>query len=149
MDIKLAEILGAGGNGQPGLISILQKLQREAGYLSREAIFEIARYTGKSASEIFGVASFYAQFRFTPQGEHSVRVCMGTSCHVRGAAKILETVERELGIKAGEVTADRKFGLDQVACFGACALAPVMVVDKDVYGRMTGSRVKEILARYR
>jgi len=78
-----------------------------------------------------------------------VKVCMGTSCHVRGAVKIVETVERELGIKAGEVTADHKFGLDRVACFGACALAPVMVIDKDVYGRMTGDKVKEILDKYR
>jgi len=129
------------------MIPILQKVQAKLGYLFPEAIEEIARFTKTSESEIFGVASFYAQFRFSRPGDHVVKVCMGTACHARGAQRILETVERDLDVQPGGTTADYKFGLERVACFGACALAPVMVVDDKVDGRMTPSKVKEMLSK--
>jgi len=130
------------------LIPVLQKVQGELGYLPEESISEIAQFLRLSKSEIYGVASFYAQFRFERQGEHGVRVCQGTACHVRGARRIMDTVTQELGIESGGTTEDYKFSLERVACFGSCALAPVMVVDKTVYGRMTTVKVRQVLAEY-
>jgi NADH:ubiquinone oxidoreductase subunit E len=123
-------------------------VQEELGYLPEEAIKEIANFLGLSENEVYGIASFYSQFRFERQGEHIIRVCQGTACHVRGGRRILETVENELGIQSGETTDDYKFSLERVACFGSCALAPVMVVDKTVYGRMTTAKARQILAPF-
>ena len=148
MNDKLAEILSTHNWENGTLIFILQKVQRELGYISEEAISEIAKRARISKSEVFGVASFYSQFYFTPRGRHTVQVCLGTSCHVQGGPRILEAVERELGIKPGETTKDYKFNLETVSCFGCCALSPVIVVDKTVYSRMTTKRVKEILELY-
>jgi len=145
----LAEIFALYEGEQGALISILQKVQESSGYLSQEAISQIAKFLKISESEIFGVASFYAQFRFTRPGEHSVKVCLGTACHVRGGERIMETIKRELGIAPGDTTEDYKFSLERVACFGSCALAPVTVIDDKVYGRMTTARAKEMLAQYR
>ena len=103
---------------------------------------------GLSKSEVYGVASFYAQFRFERQGEHVIRVCQGTACHVGGGQRILEEVERELGVQPGDTTGDFKFTLERVACVGCCALAPVVVVDNTVCSKMTVVKVKKILAEY-
>ncbi len=149
MHSKLAEIMGPHQGEKGALIPILQGVQEELGYLPEEAVPEIATFLGISESEIYGVATFYAQFRFTPRGKHTVNVCLGTACHVRGGERILEAVERELSIKPGGVTENLQFGLERVACFGSCALAPVMVVGKNVYGRMTTSKAKEIIGKYR
>ncbi len=130
------------------LIPVLQQVQAELGYLPEEAISEVAHFLGLSRSEIYGVASFYAQFRFERQGEHAVRVCQGTACHVRGGLRIMTTVEQKLGIHPGGTTEDYKFSLEKVACFGSCALAPVMIVDKKVYGRMTTVKAREVLSNY-
>jgi NADH-quinone oxidoreductase subunit E len=145
---KLTEIVTENSGEKGSLIPVLQKVQEQLGYLSEEAIAEIAKVTGISASEIFGVASFYAQFYFTPRGNHTVKVCMGTACHVRGGESILEEVKRKLNVEAGETTADCNFSLERVACFGCCALAPVMTVDKTVYPEMTRTKVTEILHRF-
>jgi NADH-quinone oxidoreductase subunit E len=145
---KLTEIISENSGGKGSLIPILQKVQEQLGYLSEEAISEIAKVTGISASEIFGVASFYAQFYFTPRGKHMVKACLGTACHVRGGERILEEIKRELNIEAGNTTEDHNFSLERVACFGSCALAPLVVVDKDVYGRMNVAKVKDILSLY-
>ena len=118
------------------------------GYLPEEAVSEIAHFLGLSSSDIFGVASFYAQFRFEKQGEHTIKVCQGTACHVRGAKRIMEAVAQELGIEAGGTTPDYKFSLERVACFGSCALAPVLVIDGQVYGRMTTSNARKVLEEY-
>ncbi len=135
--------------GQKGAtIPVLQKVQEELGYLSEEAISEIAIFLGLSKNEVYGVASFYAQFRFERQGEHTIRVCQGTACHVRGGRRILDVVEQELGIQSGETSEDYKFSLERVACFGACALAPVMVIDKTVHGRITTVKARQILTPY-
>jgi NADH-quinone oxidoreductase subunit E len=145
---RLTEVL-APYRGQKGAtIPVLQKVQAELGYLPEEAISEIANFLGLSKNEVYGVATFYAQFRFERQGEHVVRSCQGTACYVRGGRRILETVEHELGIQPGGTTEDYKFSLERVACFGSCALAPVMVVDKTVYGRMTTVKARQILAEY-
>jgi len=133
--------------GQKGAtIPVLQKAQAELGYLPEEVISEIAKFLGQTKNEVYGVASFYAQFRFERPGEHTIKVCQGTACHVRGAPRILEAVEQELGVEPGGTTADYKFSLERVACFGSCALAPVMVVDKTVYGKMTTAKARQILA---
>ena len=148
MSDKLTEILSTHKWEKGTLIPILQKIQGELGYVSEEAIAEIAKRARISKNEVFGVASFYSQFHFTPRGKHTIKVCLGTSCHVQGGPHILEAVERELGIKTGETTKDYKFNLEWVACFGCCALSPVMVVDETVYSRMTTKKVKEILRLY-
>ena len=136
--------------GQRGAtVPVLQKVQEELGYLPEEAISEIANFLGLSKNEVYGVASFYALFRFERRGEHTIRVCQGTACHVQGARQILEAVEQQLKLPPGKITTeDYKFSLEKVACFGSCALAPVMVVDKNVYGRMTPAKARKILAEY-
>ena len=145
---QLAKVL-APYRGQKGAtIPVLQKVQEELGYLPEEAISEIADCLGLSTNEVYGVASFYAQFRFKPQGKHTVKVCQGTACHVRGGRRILEAVEQNLGIQPGETSEDFQFSLERIACFGSCALAPVMVVDKTIYGRMTTAKARQILAEY-
>lgn len=148
MEKQLNEILDSYKGQKGALIPILQKVQEKLGYLSKEAISQIAKSLRISENEIFGVASFYAQFRFTRPGEHGVRVCLGTACHVRGGARIMESMERDLGVPSGGTTSDYKFSLERVACFGSCALAPVIVIDKSVYGKMTPARAKEILSKY-
>ena len=146
---ELAEILAGYKNEKGALITILQEIQEKFGYLPEEAISEVAKFTHTSESEIFGVASFYAQFYFTRRGKHTTKVCLGTACHVRGGQRILDGVKKELGIEPGETTEDYKFSLERVACFGSCALAPVMVIDKSVYGRMTTAKTKDIISKYR
>jgi NADH-quinone oxidoreductase subunit E len=145
---ELAKIVAEFKGERGALIPVLQKVQEKFGYLPQEAISEIAKFSRMSESEVFGVASFYAQFYFTRQGKHSVKVCLGTACHVRGGERILDEVKKDLGIEPGGTTEDYKFSLTRVACFGSCALGPVMVVDKDVYGRMTRAKAKETLTRY-
>jgi NADH-quinone oxidoreductase subunit E len=130
------------------LIPILQDVQKTFGYVATESVREISRYLRISENQIFGVSSFYAQFRFTPPGRHSIKVCLGTACHVRGGATLLEMLERELGIGCGETTPDRRFDLERVACLGCCALSPVVQVDADIYSRMTVNRLSELLKQY-
>ncbi len=148
MHDQLAEVFKEYEGEKGAVIPVLQKVQEKLGYLSEEAISEIAKFSKMSESEIFGIASFYAQFRFTRPGEHAVKVCLGTACHVRGGEQILEAVERDLDVERGGTTKDYKFSLERVACFGSCALAPVMVVDKNVYGRLTIIKVRDILSKY-
>ena len=145
---QLAEIFKQYEGEKGAVITVLQKVQEKLGYLSKEAISEAAKFFRMSESEIFGIASFYAQFRFTPRGKHAVKVCLGTACYVRGGEEVMKTAEKNLGIDRGGTTEDYKFNLERVACFGSCALSPVMVVDKDVYGRMTTAKVKNILTKF-
>lgn len=149
MHERLARVL-APYRGQKGAtIPVLQKVQAELGYLPEEAIKEIANILRLSENEVFGVASFYAQFRFERQGEHTIKCCQGTACYVQGARKILEAIEQEIGLQPGKTTTeDYKFSVEKVACFGSCALAPVIVVDKNVYGRVTPAKAREIIAEY-
>jgi NADH-quinone oxidoreductase subunit E len=132
--------------GQPqSLIKVLQEVQGKLGYISSESVGLISQALGISAEDVYGVATFYAQFRFQPPAQHNIKVCLGTACHVRGADRLLEAAQRELGIDSGQTTADNKFELERVACVGCCALAPVVVVDNKVQAKMTVARVKKIV----
>ncbi|MFC1954955.1 NADH-quinone oxidoreductase subunit NuoE [Chloroflexota bacterium] len=143
---KLDEILSHYCGRKEELIPLLQEAQAEFRYLPSEVMLKIAKFLKIPESTVYGVITFYSQFKLTPLGKKIVRICRGTACHVRGGNKILEEVEKQLGIKAGETSEDLEWTLETIACFGSCALAPVMVIDKDVYGRMTTKKVKEILA---
>jgi len=127
------------------LIPILQDVQKEFRYISEEAVSAIAEYLDVSENDVYGVATFYTQFRFSRPGDHIITVCQGTACHVRGGKRILEEVCRDLGIREGETTPDYRFSIERIACFGSCALAPVVVIDDKVYGRMTPQKVRTLL----
>ena len=147
-DVKeqLDELLSPYPGNKGDLIPILQEVQEKFGYLPREAMKKIAKFLSLPESTVYGVSTFYAQFKFVPTGKRIIKVCRGTACHVRGAGRILGEIERKLGIKPGETTEDLEYTLETIACFGSCALAPVIVIDKDVYGRMTTTKVGQILA---
>jgi NADH-quinone oxidoreductase subunit E len=141
--------LFAGYRGEEGnLIPLLQRVQGQYGYISEDAVREISQHLKISENQIFGVASFYSQFRFTAPGRNSIKVCLGTACHVRGGQILLLAIQRQLDICPGETTEDRRFDLQRVACLGCCALAPVIQINDDIYSRMTVIRLKEILERY-
>jgi NADH-quinone oxidoreductase subunit E len=144
---QLGKILWVFEGKKGALISILQRVQEEFGYLPQEALTEIAIFLKLPASHVFSVATFYAHFYLTRRGDHLVRVCQGTACHVRGARDILETAQHRLGIKTGQTTKDYKYSLERVACLGSCALAPLMVVDDTVYPLVTTKKVVEILTK--
>ena len=127
------------------LMAILQEIQEKYQYLAPPALQMIAKHLGLSSCDVYGVATFYNQFRFNPPGKHQIKVCLGTACHVRGGDIILENFERKLEIKAGETTLDREFSIDRVACVGCCALAPVAIVDDTVYGHMAPSKVEGVI----
>ena len=131
------------------LIPLLQEVQQEQGYLSRESVARIGQHLRLPTSKIYGVATFYNQFRFQPQGRNHVQVCRGTACHVKGSAAILEAIKRELKIDAGQTTRDGEFSLEVVACIGACGLAPVICVNGDFHAGVTTKSVEKILASYR
>lgn len=139
------QVLARYTSDRRNLIPLLQDVQEAAGYLSEEALGRVAAHLGLSESDVYGVATFYSQFRFHPPGEHRLKVCLGTACHVRGGGIIMETLTGKLGIEAGETTADGRFSLERVACFGSCALAPVVVADDKVYGRMTPKKTEKLL----
>ena len=142
---RLQGVLGKYGGQPHELIPILQDAQDVLGYLPREALAEIARFLNLPESTVYGVVTFYAQFYLTRQGKHKIKICQGTACHVRGGKRIMEAVKKKLGIGPGETTEDYRFSLERVACFGSCALAPVMVVDGKVHGRMTRQEAEKIL----
>jgi len=127
------------------IIPLLYAVQEAVGYLDPEALAKVAAYLGLSESEVYGVATFYARFRFKPMGKCCIRVCCGTACHVKGADKVLVELENKLGIKAGETTPDGAYSLETEACFGSCALAPVIVVDGRVSGRVSPAEAGELL----
>ena len=127
------------------LIPALQTIQEKYSYLAPESIGIVAEHLGIRACDVYGVATFYNQFRFHPPGRHPIKVCLGTACHVRGGDIILENFERKLGISDGETTPDREFSVERVACVGCCALAPVAVVEEDVLGHMAPSKVEGII----
>lgn len=129
------------------IIPILQDVQAVLGYLPPAALSEVAKFLCVPESVVFGVVTFYAQFHLTRQGRNKIRVCQGTACHVRGGKQILETVKKKLGIRAGQTTEDYEFSLERVACFGSCALGPVVVVNEKVHGRMTPQKTVKLLEK--
>lgn len=130
------------------LIGLLQDIQGIYGYLPESAFLDISEFLGMPVSRIYGVATFYNQFRLKPLGKHVIRVCRGTACHVKNSANILFALETTLGIKAGETTRDKNFTLETVACIGACSIAPVINVDSDYYGRVEVKDITKILKKY-
>lgn len=143
------EIVSPWKGRKGGVIPILQGVQHAFGYLPNEAMEVISEETKISLAELYGVATFYAQFHLSPRGRHIIRVCRGTACHVRGSLGILERVQSELGLTHEQVTTpDLRFTLEPVACIGACGLAPVIMVDDETHGRLTKDKVPDILARY-
>lgn len=139
--------ISAFDNSRGNLIPVLQSVQKQMGYLPAEAMDMVAAFFDIPLAEVFGVASFYNQFRFNPPGKYPIKVCMGTACHVRGGDIILENFERKLDIKEGETTADREFSLERVACVGCCALAPVALVDETVHSHMSPSKVEGLFTQ--
>ena len=136
--------------GEEGaLMPVLHEAQNIYGYLPVEVQTIIAEELNMPLAEVYGVATFYSRFSLNPKGKHRISVCLGTACYVKGADKVLAEVEKELHITCGECTADRTFSLDSCRCVGACGLAPVMMVDEDVYGKLTAKEVADILAKYR
>jgi NADH-quinone oxidoreductase subunit E len=148
MPEAIEKILKKHGRTSDELIPILQDVQKEFGYISPESVKRISRYLKVSENQVYGVSSFYAQFRFTEPGRHGVKVCLGTACHVRGGATLLEVLERGLGISCGQTTDDKRYDLERVACLGCCALSPVVQIDRDIYSRMTVNRLTELLKEY-
>jgi NADH-quinone oxidoreductase subunit E len=145
---KTRGILERSGKQKETLIPILQQIQAEIGYLPSFAMLETARFLNIPEIDVYSVATFYNQFRLTPPGKHSIRVCMGTACHVKGGHITLAAWQRRLKVGPGETTPDREFDLDTVACVGCCAMAPVTVVDQKVEGKADPTRVDGILLSY-
>ncbi|KUO73289.1 MAG: NADH dehydrogenase [Desulfosporosinus sp. BRH_c37] len=146
--IKLDEIIAKFKNENGPLIPVLQHAQEVYGYLPADVLKHISKGLRLPLARIYGVVTFYAQFRLTPSGRNVINVCLGTACHVRGGAKVVETLEKELKIKDGETTEDRRFTLEVVACIGACGLAPVISINNEVHGRLVPESIKGILAEY-
>lgn len=142
---QLFEILKTFDGRPEELIPMLQTVQGHLGYLPEKALLEIAYLAGLPSAKVFGVATFYSQFRLQPTGKHIIRVCRGTACHVRGSGRILKQVQAHLQVAPGGTTTDRIFTLEIVSCFGSCALAPVVVIDDKVYGRMNHPKVLNLL----
>ncbi len=144
IDALIEPYLGEKGT----VIPVLQSLQNHYGYLPRPAVEYTARRIRVPLSRLYGVATFYAQFKMKPRGRNIIRVCKGTACHIQGSSKIAERIEEILGISGGDTTPDLRFTLEEVACIGACALAPVMTINDQPHGRLTPDRIKKILDSY-
>ena len=150
LDLSPLEPVFAEFEGQKGaLIPVLQRAQEIYGYLPPEVLKQISERTGVALSQVYGVATFYAQFYLTRRGRHIVRQCDGTACHVRGAAKIISTVQKQLGVKAGETTPDYRVTFEIVYCLGSCGLAPTAMVDSEVVGQLVPERLVEIVKELR
>ena len=145
---QLAKIIADHKDVPGALMPVLQLAQELYGYLPIEVQTKIAEGLGISIEEVYEVVTFYAQFSLNPNGKHRVAVCLGTACYVKGSQNILEELEKQLGIKAGSTTADGNFTLEATRCLGCCGLAPVIVVDDEVYGRLVLADIKGILAKY-
>jgi NADH-quinone oxidoreductase subunit E len=141
----VAKVLASFTGDKAELIPILQQAQQRLGYLPQAAMKRIAGFIKVPESTVFGVATFYAQFKFVPMGRNTIKVCRGTGCYVKGSPRILDELEKLLDIKDGGTTKDMEYSLETVACFGSCALAPVVVVNDRVYGRMTPEKARELI----
>ncbi len=135
--------------GRDSLIPILQAVQDSLGFLSEESVVQVSKHLKMPASKIFGVATFYNQFRFTQPGKYHVMVCRGTACHVLGSATVLDEIEKNLKVKPGQTTKDKLFSLEVVACIGACGLAPVISINGEFHAKVTTDKIKSIFETYR
>jgi NADH-quinone oxidoreductase subunit E len=146
---KVDRVLKKHHNDKALLVDILQDVQAEIGYLPKEALEAVGRGLEVPQSRVYSVATFFKAFSLKPRGRHLINVCMGTACHVRGAVKVLEQVEQELGVKTGETTGDLRFTLETVNCVGACALGPMVTIGEDYHGEMTPEGIGAVLAGYK
>ena len=146
--IEVKKVLKRFGKQRGNLVPILQQIQNQLGYLPREAMIEVAEFLNIPEMDVYGVVTFYNQFRLSPPGKHPIRVCLGTACHMKGGYIVLDAWKRRLSIEKGETTPDREFDLDTVACVGCCAMAPVTVVDSEVEGHVSPTRVDGILLSF-
>ena len=150
MEISVKNIMSKySSKGQDNLIPILQDIQNESGYLSEDIIVEVGDYLKLPTSKIYGVATFYNQFRFQPVGKYHVQVCRGTACHVLNSLTVLQELEKQLKIKAGNTTKDGEFSIEVVACIGACGLAPVIAINGSFHAKVTQDSIKGIIEEYR
>ena len=147
MEEQLNAILSSHKKRRDSLIPILQQVQEAFGYLPEDAMLKVARAIGVPESRVYAVATFYTQFRFTPMGKNRITICRGTACHVRGATRILEEVERQLNIKEGETSEDLEYTLETAACIGCCALAPCIMVNDDVEAKLTPKKVADLFGK--
>jgi NADH:ubiquinone oxidoreductase subunit E len=145
---KLAGLVEKYRNESGTVIGLLQDMHEELGYLPEDALRHVSKEIDVPLSTLYGLATFYSTFRLEPMGRHHICACVGTACHVKGAPFVVDTIERELGIKAGDTTEDGKFTLDTVNCLGACALAPLVVIDDEYYGKTDQKKVLKIVGRY-
>jgi NADH-quinone oxidoreductase subunit E len=145
--IELAEMIEKNGTGTSSLISALEEIQGRYRYLPKEAMILVSERMGVPLSQVYSVATFYNAFSLVPRGKHTICVCTGTACHVRGAAQVLNRLETRLGVRPGETTHDRQFTLETVNCLGCCALGPVVVLDDEYEGQMTTKKVDKLLKR--
>jgi NADH-quinone oxidoreductase subunit E len=145
---KVGQVLQKHQFDKSMLVGILQDIQAENGYLAKELLAETSQALDVPLSRVYSVATFFKAFSLKPRGRYLINVCMGTACHVRGAVKVLEKIEQQLGVKAGETTPDLKFTLETVNCVGACALGPMVIVGEDYHGEMTPEAVGSVLGNY-
>ena len=146
---KLIAVINAHKDIKGSMMPILQQAQEIYGYLPIEVQKIIARETGGSVEEIFGIVTFYSQFKLNPNGKYAIAVCLGTACYVKGAQELLDAIEAEIGVKAGDTSPDGKYSVEATRCIGACGLAPVLTVNGEVYGRLTKKDIPGILAKYK
>lgn len=150
MKRDVAEILEARGDAKhDSLIPILQEIQENEGFLSEKSVAEVGRKLGIPTSKIYGVATFYNQFRFEPKGKYHIQVCRGTACHVLGSATVLTQIEKKLKVKSGQTTRDGQFSIEVVACIGACGLAPVIAVNGEFHAKVTPESLEQIIDNYK
>ena len=148
LEKKVALVLDKYQHDKGMLVSILQDIQEEYNYLPRESLKQVSKTLDVPLSQLYSIATFFKALRLTPRGRHLINVCLGTACHVRGAVKVLEAMERELGIKSGGTTDGLEFTLETVNCVGACALGPVVISDGEYHGQMKTEKVKDMLKKY-
>ena len=149
MDATLDQIIDSRKSRPGTILSILEAVQETYGYLPKEIVEYVSKELSVPLSQLFSLATFYSAFTLKPRGKHTVHVCLGTACHVRGAPKIVDEISRVLTIEPGDTTEDRSFTLETVRCVGCCSLAPVIRVDKDTYGYNTMDKVAKILVKYK
>ena len=146
--VKAKDIINQSKERRESLIEVLQDIQAEYNYLPKEVLNQISQELQIPLSQVLRVATFYAAFSLKPRGRHLINVCLGTACHVRGGGRILEKLERDLGIKSGDTSSDLKFSLETVRCIGCCSLAPVIRIDEDTHGRLKQDKIPRILKKY-
>jgi len=145
---KVAAIIQKYDGDKGQLVSMLQDIQTEYHYLPKDALDEVVTLLGVPASQVYSVATFFKAFSLTPRGRHLIKVCLGTACHVRGAAKVVEKMELDLGVKRTETTPDQRYTLETVNCVGCCALGPMVMIDEKYHGQISSDKVSPLLAKY-